>query len=338
MLRLKAGRLRVELWEGSQRLSVWESMLAVEAPPAPLAAGTRIPVTVDVPAGVVVRNYPVTFGVPFPAGVLWDLETLRVVTAAGGEVPSQQGRAGGLLSPDFGLLGPAFCIGQSSGADGAVRSGVLAAAAEDGPHGALVLLRPRRGPRREIYFDGPAMVYDSAGQPLADKPLPGGWTDLPADRPGLWSFEAIEARLVRVHNLPPVFAAGTPESFFMPPVEWVKDAPPITVPPIPAGTTYIPGAGADPADKAIYLDSNRTFVLDGGTQRGDNQGGQFLPFPQGTIEFFVRAHWDVADLPDGTGYLVRLIAAPEHRTLGYMKNSKSDNWLASHYANCCRFS
>jgi hypothetical protein len=102
------------------------------------------------------------------------------------------------------------------------------------------------------------------------------------------------------------------------------------VPPVPAGTTFIPGAGADAANQAIYLDSNRTLVLDGGTPRGDNQGGQFLPFPQGTIEFFVRPSWDVADLPDGTGYLVRLIAAPEDWTLGYMKNSKSENWMASH--------
>jgi len=182
----------------------------------------------------------------------------------------------------------------------------------------------------QIYFDGPAILYAPADKPLADKPLAGGWVDLPADRPGLWSFEAIEARLVRVHDLPPVFAAGEPDRFFMPPVEWVKDAPPLAVPPLPAGTTFIHGAGADPANQAIYLDSNRTFVLDGGTPRGDDQGGQFLPFPQGTIEFFVNANWDVADLPDGTGYLVRMIATPDDWTLGFMKNSKSESWMASH--------
>jgi hypothetical protein len=182
----------------------------------------------------------------------------------------------------------------------------------------------------QIYFDGPAMIYDPAGKPLSDKPLPSGWTDLSAGRAGLWSFETLGAKLVCVHNLPPVFAAGDPDSFFMPPVEWMKDAPPMAVQLVPAGTTFIPGAGADPTNKAIYVDANRTFLLDGGPPRPDGQGTQFLPFPQGTIECFVKATWDVADLPDATGYLVRLIAAPEDWTLGYMKNSKSDSWMASH--------
>jgi hypothetical protein len=185
-----------------------------------------------------------------------------------------------------------------------------------------------RGP--QIYFDGPAMVYDPNGKPLADKPLPGGWTDLPAGRAGLWSFEMLGARLVHVHNLPPVFAAGTPDSFFLPPVEWVKDALPMVMQRISPGTTFITGAGADPANKAIYLDSHRTFVLEGGTPRADKRGFQFLPFEQGTIEFFVKPTWDVADLPDSAGYLVRLLATPEDWTLGYIKNSQSENWMASH--------
>jgi hypothetical protein len=49
-----------------------------------------IPLTVDVPQGTAVRNYPVTFGVPFPAGTLWDLEPLRVVGGDGRAVPAQK--------------------------------------------------------------------------------------------------------------------------------------------------------------------------------------------------------------------------------------------------------
>jgi hypothetical protein len=189
---------------------------------------------------------------------------------------------------------------------------------------------PPAARRPQIYFDGPAKVYDPSGEPLSDKPLPGGWIDLPTDRAGLWSFEMTGAKLVRVHNLPPVFAAGGRDSFFMPSVQWAKDAPPVTAAPVPPGTMFIPGSGADPANQAIYLDSHRTFALDGGAPRPDDQGARFLPLQQGTIEFFVKTTWDVADLPDGTGYLVRLIASPEDWTLGYMKNSKSEDWLASH--------
>ena len=38
----------------------------------------------------------------------------------------------------------------------------------------------------------------------------------------------------------------------------------------------------------------------------------------------------MAELSDRTGYLVRMIAKPAHWTLGYQKNSVSDNWMLSH--------
>ena len=43
---------------------------------------------------------------------------------------------------------------------------------------------------------------------------------LPADRPGLWAFEGVVNQRVQVQNLPPFFAAGDPESFFLPDVPW----------------------------------------------------------------------------------------------------------------------
>lgn len=83
-------RLRVELSREDRLIGTAEAVLrANRAAPAP-AAGQTIPVLLDMPAGIdSIRDWPVTFGMPFPAGGLWELDDLRVVDRAGADVPFQ---------------------------------------------------------------------------------------------------------------------------------------------------------------------------------------------------------------------------------------------------------
>lgn len=82
--------LIVELLRDGKRLAQQEAQLAADPPAEPLTAATRIPVSVDPPPGAgPLTNWPVTFGVPFAAGSLWDPERVRLV-ADGVEVPCQR--------------------------------------------------------------------------------------------------------------------------------------------------------------------------------------------------------------------------------------------------------
>jgi hypothetical protein len=180
----------------------------------------------------------------------------------------------------------------------------------------------------QICFDGPARVYDPNGKALpGDKPV-SGWVKLPADKPGLWSFEPVNAKAVCVRNLPPFFAPDSPDSYFTPNVTWTPEPP--VAPPVAPGTTYVPGPSGDAANQALYLDGKRSFTLDAGPGRTVGDGTQFLAFKQGTIEFFMKPDWDVSELPDGTPQIVRLPTGKDDWSLWYWKNSKGVSWTASH--------
>ena len=87
---LRRGRVVVQLLEGQQRTGVSEHFVEVRgADPSRDALG-RIPVRIDWPAEVAPEpDWPVTFGVPFAAGALWESDGLRVVDSAGRAVPHQ---------------------------------------------------------------------------------------------------------------------------------------------------------------------------------------------------------------------------------------------------------
>lgn len=87
---LENGRLRVALYQGGERLGTSSVSLQAHPTERPLEAGERIRIDLDVPDGVSPdRAAPLTFGVPFPAGALWDAGAVRLVNDAGEEVPSQ---------------------------------------------------------------------------------------------------------------------------------------------------------------------------------------------------------------------------------------------------------
>ena len=249
-----------------------------------------------------------------------------------GDFPRQQGRAGRLLPPDVGLLGPAFCAGQSSGARWCCTLRATGSRARRWPprRAGTSPSRPRPAARRSISTDRPWSMTPAASRwptsrcraagPIC-RPTGPGCGASKRSRPG--SFASTTCR----RSSPP----AAPDSFFMPPVEWVEgraadgraagSCRARRSSPGPAPTRRTRPSTSIPTARSSSTAAHRAPT---------SKARQFLPFPQGTIEFFVKATWDVADLPDGTGYLVRLIAAPEDWTLGYMKNSKSENWMASH--------
>jgi hypothetical protein len=143
------------------------------------------------------------------------------------------------------------------------------------------------------------------------------WVDLPADKPGLWAFEPTKDNMyVRTRNLPPFFTARDPQSYFMPEIAWKHEAPvrPFEKPAL--GTVYVPGAIQTPDNKALYLEGSKTFRLN---------GSQFLPFKEGTIEFWFKPMWDTFDLPawPAKQILTMDVATNKPWSLAYNKTSHS---------------
>lgn len=87
---LPAAQLVTRLFEGGKETSVSRVVLAAKQTEEPLQPGQKIALTVDtaVETGSM-KDWPVTVCVPFPAGTLWDARQVRIVNAAGKEVPSQ---------------------------------------------------------------------------------------------------------------------------------------------------------------------------------------------------------------------------------------------------------
>ena len=150
----------------------------------------------------------------------------------------------------------------------------------------------------QVFFEGFTRLYDPSGVRFG-APKAHGWVDLPADKPGLWSFEPIDYKIVRTRNVPPFFAVRDPENHFIPDVPWEREALPARVEP-PQDGPFGPGAVELPGNKALYLMGRRTIEIQPGPARPDGDGGQFLPFREGTIEFFMRPMWSSVELTDGT--------------------------------------
>ncbi len=74
-----------------------------------------------------------------------------------------------------------------------------------------------------IFFSTPTALFTPLGTPFNAGEEAGGWVELPANQPGLWSFElGADSKWVEVRNLPPFFAFGDPVHYFTPPIPWVE--------------------------------------------------------------------------------------------------------------------
>ena len=82
-------RVVIRLMLGGQLVGAAETFVSAQPTPQ-LPVGTRIPIQLDVPDGVdASQPRPLSFGVPFAPGALWDTERLRLVNASGKVLPSQ---------------------------------------------------------------------------------------------------------------------------------------------------------------------------------------------------------------------------------------------------------
>ena len=181
----------------------------------------------------------------------------------------------------------------------------------------------------QIFFAGSARLFDPQGKPLGDGPQ-SKWIDLPGDRPGLWSFEPVRSGLVRVRNLPPLFAVGRREAWFDPDLPWSRSGPQGAAEPAPPpGVRFVPGAIQTPGNQALYLRGQQRFTLAAGAAVAD--GGRFLPFRQGTIEFWFRPSWDTFSLADGTKTLWEMpTAGPSGWRMTYLMDAAAASAYQSH--------
>lgn len=87
---LPAARLALTLLQADEPRTRAEVLLSAQHADPGLREGQHIPVRIDVPAELPADEaYGLTFGVPFPAGALWETDRLRLATDAGRELPGQ---------------------------------------------------------------------------------------------------------------------------------------------------------------------------------------------------------------------------------------------------------
>jgi len=196
---------------------------------------------------------------------------------------------------------------------------------------------PKGSSQAQIFFEGATRLYDPMGKAWPEDQTLRGWIDLPTDRPGIWSFEPVEHRLVRVRNLPPFFAARDGANYFTPPIPWQREESPPPPKKLPASTLFMPGALDTPGNQALHLAGGRAFVMDGGKPHPSGDGLQFLPFEQGTIEFFLKPDWSTFDLPDKAWKTLVTLDGAEpghHWYLAYQKDPAATRWSGSHVLAC----
>jgi len=171
----------------------------------------------------------------------------------------------------------------------------------------------------QIFFEGSARLFDPEGRPWKDAKPQHGWVTLPADRPGLWSFLPVENELLGSRNIPPFFATESASSYFEPDIPWQRKPISPYRPPDPE-KVFLPGAINTPGNQAVHLTGKRIFSLEGGAAHPSGDGLRFLPFKQGTIEFWMKPNWHTCDLqPQGSKSLI------------YMRAPKGDPWTVWHY-------
>ena len=66
----------------------------------------------------------------------------------------------------------------------------------------------------KIFFEKKARLYTPDTEKFDGGKEVSGWVEIPKDKPGLWSFESIDAGIVKTENLPGFFSFADP-NFYM---------------------------------------------------------------------------------------------------------------------------
>ena len=98
---------------------------------------------------------------------------------------------------------------------------------------------------------------------------------------------------------------------------------------------YAPGAIEKPGDQGLVIVGRRHLEVYGGPKRANGDGLAFLPFKQGTVEFFMKPLWSTEELPPKTrrGLCYGRMVKPggsSYFILNYTKGT------ASGYVRCLR--
>lgn len=194
----------------------------------------------------------------------------------------------------------------------------------------------------QIIFEGSALLFDPTDTAWPANEPQHGVVDLPADRPGLWSFLPVQSELVKVRNLPPFFAVESPDAYFEPPIPWEREEPPVIETP-PASTDYIAGAINTPGNRALYV-TRPALQIDLGGPHPSGDGNQFMPSRHGTIELWFRPSWSGVDLlppkPGSTfaGRTLLRMEVPSGQqaySLTYrMAPRNRDAWMDFNFSHC----
>ena len=182
---------------------------------------------------------------------------------------------------------------------------------------------PEQAAAAQIFFEGSARLYDPDGIALRDADPQHGWVDLPGGKPGLWAFEPVDNRLVRVRNLPPFFAFCDPANYFEPDLPWRREEIPPPPEPRKAATGFVAGALPTPGNQALFLTRGKAFSFAAGEAHPSGNGSQFLPFEEGTIEFFFKPSWSTFDAPAPTVWLMTLASEKYPWLMEYRNHSLS---------------
>jgi len=158
----------------------------------------------------------------------------------------------------------------------------------------------------QMFFEGSAQLFEPDGTAWAGGEPQRGWIALPPDKPGLWCFLPVENELVSSRNIPPFFAAEAAENYFEPAIAWSRK-PVATYEPPAVEEVFVAGCIDAPGNQAVHLGGKRFFRLAGGEPHPSGDGLQFVPFKQGTVEFWMKPNWHTCDLqPEGGKALIYL--------------------------------
>ena len=182
----------------------------------------------------------------------------------------------------------------------------------------------------QIFFEGNTQLYAADGTLYSPEEGHSGWVDLPPDRPGLWSFESLQNRLVRVRNLPPFFAFERKENYFEPAIQWHREPVPPKPEPLPATALYVDGAIELKGNQALHLRGRRRLTLEGGEPLAGGSGRRFVPTREGTIEFFFQPNWGSFQNASYRRFLVMPTDNGKMMDFVFKFDPKTPHWFHTH--------
>lgn len=201
---------------------------------------------------------------------------------------------------------------------------------EQSPSAQVYFTLPKDSKDAQVFFETETRLFTPDGKPFGGGKSVRGWVDLPADRPGLWSFRQEAPGVVRVRNAPPFFAMDDPEAWFDPGIAWKREAAPPAAEAISKETVYVPGAVQTEGNRAIYFAGRRQLTIQGGSPHPSGDGRMFLPHKEGTIEFWFKPNWSTFELK--SPYWQRLFWSPTEEKgayweLAYIMQPRYANWF-----------